>query len=251
MNRGDLYGKSYNRLYETEVYENDVLIANYIPCYRKADNVTGVYDLIGGNFYTNNGTGDFIIKKEEDGYQEIEYIQGDEGKQYIDTGLVLGEKFTIKTAFAQTKKIGYEQPVISTWSGSYFNVFVRSNEQKLDLYTSGHHIANTELKTYEKNNVTISRDNSNWTWILNDETINFTYTAAANTTTLKLLNRGDLNGTSYNRLYKTEVYENDVLIANYIPCYRKADKRIGVFDTINEKFYYDGRGGTFLAGPEI
>jgi hypothetical protein len=32
-----------------------------IPCYRKADNVAGMYDLFSGEFYTNAGTGEFII----------------------------------------------------------------------------------------------------------------------------------------------------------------------------------------------
>ena len=32
---------------------------HFIPCYRKSDNVIGLYDLVEGTFYTNSGTGTF------------------------------------------------------------------------------------------------------------------------------------------------------------------------------------------------
>lgn len=34
---------------------------NLVPCYRKADNVPGFYDVINSAFYTNSGTGTFGI----------------------------------------------------------------------------------------------------------------------------------------------------------------------------------------------
>jgi hypothetical protein len=37
-----------------------VLVRNFIPCYRKSDNVIGMYDVINDAFYTNSGTGTFI-----------------------------------------------------------------------------------------------------------------------------------------------------------------------------------------------
>lgn len=43
------------------IYENNILIRDYIPCYRKADNKAGLYDLVNGEFYTNQGTGEFIL----------------------------------------------------------------------------------------------------------------------------------------------------------------------------------------------
>ena len=48
---GKLYGM-------TMTYEGEPLL-ELIPCYRKSDNVIGLYDMVGGTFYTNNGTGTF------------------------------------------------------------------------------------------------------------------------------------------------------------------------------------------------
>ena len=40
-------------------YRNLEPVALLVPCYRKADTVIGMYDIIGGVFYTNEGTGSF------------------------------------------------------------------------------------------------------------------------------------------------------------------------------------------------
>jgi hypothetical protein len=41
--------------------QNNVLIFELIPCYRKADFVAGMYDRVNDVFYTNAGTGAFIV----------------------------------------------------------------------------------------------------------------------------------------------------------------------------------------------
>lgn len=42
-----------------QVYENNVLVHNFIPCYRNSDSVKGFYDVITNEFKTNSGTGSF------------------------------------------------------------------------------------------------------------------------------------------------------------------------------------------------
>ena len=41
--------------------KNDTLICNLIPCYRKADNIPGMYDTVRKIFLTNAGSGSFIV----------------------------------------------------------------------------------------------------------------------------------------------------------------------------------------------
>ena len=48
------------QLYELKMWKDDVLVRNFIPCYRKSDNVIGLYDLVNNVFYLNQGTGTFI-----------------------------------------------------------------------------------------------------------------------------------------------------------------------------------------------
>lgn len=50
---GDIYSflieESLNRIHEL------------VPCYRKSDNKPGMYDLVNNAFYTNSGTGEFLV----------------------------------------------------------------------------------------------------------------------------------------------------------------------------------------------
>ena len=42
-----------------KIYEEDRIIYNMIPCYRKNDDVIGLYDTVNNEFYTNTGSGTF------------------------------------------------------------------------------------------------------------------------------------------------------------------------------------------------
>jgi hypothetical protein len=60
-------GKLYNmRIYSAA----GVLLRDFKPCYRKSDNVIGLYDLKNNVFYTNAGTGTFTKGSNIDSYWE-------------------------------------------------------------------------------------------------------------------------------------------------------------------------------------
>lgn len=50
----------YGRLYQFQIYDDDKLVRNFIPCYRKSDNTIGLYDVVNNRFYTNAGKGMFL-----------------------------------------------------------------------------------------------------------------------------------------------------------------------------------------------
>ena len=47
------------KIYDCKMYYSDVLVRNFIPCYRNSDNEIGLYDLVNDVFYTNQRTGVF------------------------------------------------------------------------------------------------------------------------------------------------------------------------------------------------
>lgn len=55
------YLYSTSRIFEFKLWQKDRLVRDMVPCYRKEDNVAGFYDLVEGTFYTNKGTGSFIV----------------------------------------------------------------------------------------------------------------------------------------------------------------------------------------------
>ena len=48
-------------LYSCKFYSGATLLFDAVPCYRKSDNVAGIYDVVGNKFYTNVGTGTFEV----------------------------------------------------------------------------------------------------------------------------------------------------------------------------------------------
>lgn len=49
------------RIYSCQIYNNTTLALDLAPCYRKSDNVAGLYDLVNNVFYTNVGSGVFAV----------------------------------------------------------------------------------------------------------------------------------------------------------------------------------------------
>ena len=48
------------KIYSTKVYDDNILIRDLVPCYRKSDNVIGMFDLVNSVFYANAGSGTFL-----------------------------------------------------------------------------------------------------------------------------------------------------------------------------------------------
>ena len=82
---------------------------------------------------------------------------------------------------------------------------------------------------------------------------------ATNTSTFSVLSYLALWGQGYSpspvaieyRVYSFKAYEYDVLIRDMIPCYRKADQVIGMYDLVNDVFYTNSGSGTFYKGPDV
>jgi hypothetical protein len=53
----DGFGIQY--IYAHKIWENGTRVQDFVPCYRKADGVIGMYDLVTDTFFTNAGTGTF------------------------------------------------------------------------------------------------------------------------------------------------------------------------------------------------
>lgn len=49
------------KLYALTISKAGTLVRDFVPCYRKSDNVAGLYDLVNGVFYTNAGSGTFTV----------------------------------------------------------------------------------------------------------------------------------------------------------------------------------------------
>jgi hypothetical protein len=59
VNGASNYNPLKGKLYYFKMFDNGVMVRNFIPAKRKSDNVIGMYDIITQTFFTNAGTGTF------------------------------------------------------------------------------------------------------------------------------------------------------------------------------------------------
>lgn len=60
-NSDSIENKGGQILYGCKFYNSGELTHQFVPCYRKSDNKTGLYEIVNDVFYPNNGTDEFII----------------------------------------------------------------------------------------------------------------------------------------------------------------------------------------------
>ena len=64
------------RIYSCQIYNNTTLALDLAPCYRKSDNVAGLYDLVNNVFYTNAGSGVFAVGADSNKHATATIIPG-------------------------------------------------------------------------------------------------------------------------------------------------------------------------------
>lgn len=245
---------SSNRFYYFNIYENNQLIHNFVPCYRKSDGEIGMYDIETGVFCTNQGTGTFLkgldVAKIPKEYQQVEYIESD-GTQWIDTGVVPTQNTVIQCCLANRSPtgnviLGYYLNSDST-DYRFFNFqgtcyFDMPNSARI---TNGRIETNNlyELELgnfYVKNLVTGTNIASG--------TTQGSFTGVG-TITLNHYDTGNLN--SNNKWYYVKIFNGDTPVSNLIPCYRKSDNEVGMYDTVSGTFKSNSGTGTFSKGNDI
>lgn len=60
-NNGSATNLGSGRIYYFKIISDNEVVVNFYPVYRKSDNKPGMYDIVNGVFYTNQGTGEFIV----------------------------------------------------------------------------------------------------------------------------------------------------------------------------------------------
>lgn len=239
--------------------ENNRLVRHYVPCYRNDDKKPGMYDLVMRKFYTNQGEGEFVkgyILPDE--YQQIEYIQTT-GTQYIDSGVPLknGLKIIVDWIYADADSG-------NSYTGGHIGSpgnrwLIGSQRQKYYYFAVGTGNVPTEFEygsrdvieacwankaSYIKVNGIESTKYNYEMYALTEEPTYTYYMGAVNRT-------GSATLKPKLTIYSWKFYQDDVLIRDFVPCYRKSDNKIGLYDTVNNAFYTNNGTGTFEKGNNI
>ena len=184
------------------------------------------------------------------GYKRLEYIQSS-GTQYIDTGFKPNQNTRVVTKFDMMQTDTAWRKLWGSGSGSYNLDFA--------LWNYG----TTKLQSYygTKNNATVPITNMSLDvnankniWEYSGKTITFDKNNFTCAYSMYIFNINKDNTPEYllgmMKLYLFKIYDNDVLVRDFIPC-KNPSGVIGLWDDVNSVFYQNAGSGTFTAGPEI
>ena len=181
-------------------------------------------------------------------YIQLEYIQSS-GSQYINTGFKPNQdtKISITVDFPSSGTTWLYGSRTSAGSNSLGFLCESGGRYRFDYASSVN-----ELSTKPTGKFTIDSD-KNKCYINGELVVTATYTTFASPVNMYIFNNnnnGSLSGGSSAKLYNCSIYDNGVLIRNFIPC-KNESGTVGLYDSVNNQFYQGAGSGTFVAGPEI
>lgn len=207
------------------------------PCRRDSDGTVGMLDLVGGQFFTNDGSGeDFTAGSEarmSDEYESIPYVTFNKDKLF-DVGIVK-DTYTIDVMFQRGERSA---------SPYLYGCLTADNTATVSAYltSGGNWRFGSSYKAFSTNNTHINRAIiSNGKSELNFTAGTFTKSATFATPYTVLL--GGCRSAS-NTLYKyyqgvvffIRIKEGDIPIIDYYPCRRKSDGVEGFWDCVTQTF---------------
>lgn len=196
------------------------------------------------------GAAKFIKRILPSGYTQVEYIEST-GSQYVDTG------FTPNQDTRVVANVLFEPGVESRYllgarksSGTSSFIFSYSSN---GYYVSQYGNTTDSIDEVFNRSVPFVLDkNKKITYIdgVKVKTATSATFTAPGTMYLFGINQNGSALLSASRFYSCLVYDNDILIRDYVPC-TNASGVAGLYDVVNETFYVDAAGGAFIAGDEV
>lgn len=191
-------------------------------------------------------------------YTQLEYL-GSDSQAYIDTGIAGGkDTLVVECRFMYNTFVAYGGVYGNYVSDSHNGIRCILANSENRIITNNNTICttsgNTELNCdISQIHTVISKHD---TVILDGvaTSIQNTATGTENANNIALFNRSITNpNTSRDiglRVYGFKIYDADVLVSDLIPCRRKSDSVLGMYDTVSGQFFTNAGTSTFTAGPE-
>lgn len=268
-NSGLYVHNPWARISYFRVYDSGSLVCNLIPCYRKSDRIIGMFDLVSRTFLTNINTGTFDCGPEDvdpavrpipSEYQQVRYVAAAVAGPAIDTFNVLNENCEIQAGMMQFIPVnasasqaifGSTDPSVllfpygSTGSTLYTNYARQTSVTMADTnIRNGIHNIVLNKSKFQLDGVTkatfsgtISEFNNP-----NRHLMLFAWPSDDNNTP----DRATANLCSY-----CKVYDNGTLASDLVPCYRKSDGVVGMYDLVKQAFRVNVGTGSLTKGSNV
>ena len=186
-------------------------------------------------------------------YQRVEYIEFNGDGSYLNLGAYSSTLPGAILRFRVNKRAGSSTPIIATTR--YTNNFLFAARSDVDFYTMINGKQTTGLGFTTVGTIydcSVNAD-GNGTVRLN----NTTRTAAVGTDTYVAVNFCVGTNNAFNQETYLDLFGEFVILDNMavwkllIPCYRKSDGEIGMYDTVSRTFYTNAGTGSFTKGADV
>lgn len=216
-------------------------VRDFIPC-KNPSGAVGLYDLIGGEFYTTPTAVTLPA-----GYTQIAYLQST-GTQYIDSGVKGDSDVRVTTDFEITA-FGSGTTFIfgaqGTDSVRYTLGMTSAGAFRSDFGTAMTSGSEASLNTR------YSADKNGNVCTVGGQTLTSAAATFTGTTNIYLFGRSYSSvSCSQIKMYRCKMYKGGTLIRDFVPC-KNPDGVAGLYDIVSGAFYTNQGSGTFTAGADI
>lgn len=269
---------------EGEIYFNDIKICEYVnECIFtvRNDNETAKTSVVVDitihetekqtTYVLQNISDDVEASKEKDytiktnipkAYQEVEYIESD-GTQYINTGIVVNNSnFKHMHLIIDEDIDGGSSWMLNGSSDNANNAIYVGVHDKTFYYGIGNDKSTSitynsdtpDRCIYDldvKNAIYSVKNVQSGNEIVRVNTVENENKFDSVGLPIWLMGYSGENIKHIGKIYSAQIYIDDIIARNLIPCYRKSDGETGMFDTVTEQFYTNQGTGEFLKGPDV
>ena len=232
-----------------KIYENNVLVRDFVPCYRRSDWVIWMFDKVNSIFYTNSGSWTFSkwadVVRERD-VTFCEYIQSS-GTQYIKTNIpasntkwvymrVSSQDIATDLLYFGSRKWTDTRFWIGNSTNSSWNLYLwwNTNDRGVisanTIFEAKLNYLNSRKK--EVNDTVILRNI--WTLDSSNDVPFYIFAWNDNYST-----DSSKYAPSKIKLYSCKISDWNEIIHNFKPCYITATWEAGLWDDIEKKFYWN------------
>ena len=244
---------SKSKLYTCKMWNEETLIRDFVPCYKKDNNEVGLFDLVSNIFFENQTSVPFIkgnvvnakdttrdvvaTKRNEipEYYYQLNYVEST-CIQEIDTGIKGNAKVDMKVKFNKSgliQKMGYDNVAgefigINT-NGKYFGTEIDSGG--IDHFVF-------DYSNSESGKIKVK---------INDETMPDIPSIDVSEKYFKLFSAGE-QSRSAALLYDCKIYQGENLVRDFVPVMQKYTGISGLFDVVEGRFYTSNTKHELIAG---
>lgn len=190
-------------------------------------------------------------------YVQVEYVQANANgyTDYIDTGVIPDSDTAVVAIAFFNSQYGSSSSSLFGTRTALNNKMFNYMQGPIDVYWDfeNNRVQVGNSPTYLTERMKIVNFNRNG-FSANNNSVSVpsgTFTCEYPLFLFAMNNAGTATSLANASLYSCRIYQNNALAHDYVPCKRKADNIVGLYDLVTGTFLVNSGSGTLVAGPNV